>query len=239
MDNSIYITLSKQAAQFRQMEHHANNIANADTVGFQKETMLFTKYLVDDGNRYKMAFAQDIATHRDTRSGGLKMTGERFDVAISGDGYFVTETPLGNRYTRAGNFQMDGNGVLTTPDGFPVLAVGGQRIEFQPEDREVVISEEGFVIVDGEERGQLDVVQFANQQLMEHAGDNAFRTDAPAQPAENFRVLQGVLEQSNVQPVRELTAMMKTSRSVGNTSRLINTMYELQRQTTRTYAQNQ
>lgn len=238
-DNSIYIALSKQMAQFRQMDLHAHNIANATTTGFKGEKMIFTDYLVDDGNYYKNAFAQDIATWRNTREGAMEMTGEKFDVAIQGDGYFMVETPLGVRYTRAGNFNLDGNGILITADGYPVLDAGGARIEFLPEDTGVVISEEGLIQVGAEERGQLGVVRFENEQMLERLNSALYQSDVPPLPAENYRILQGTIESSNVQPVMEMTAMMKTSRSVSSTNKIINAIYELQRQTVRTYTESQ
>src|SRR5262245_12957747 len=137
MDNSVYIILSRQMALFRDFDNTANNMANANTVGFNANRTLFTSYLVQDGPRGKMAFDQDIATYRDTSGGTLRTTGNTFDLAINGEGYFVLDTPLGTRYTRAGNLQVDGAGVLTSAEGYPVMDAGGQQIAFTEEDKNI------------------------------------------------------------------------------------------------------
>lgn len=234
MDNTIYITLSKELGMFRQMDVHANNLANVDTTGFNREAMIFNSYLFDDGNRNKMAFAHDVATVRDTSPGSIKQTGNPLDVAIQGKGYFQIETPLGTRYTRAGNFQIDGEGTLVTADGSPVLDGTGQRIVFEPNDRDVEINSTGAITVKGDERGQIGIVQFDNEQLLDRVTDTYYKSDADPLPAENAQVLQGVLEGSNVQAVTELTSMLKLARSVSSTAKFIETAYDLQRRASTT-----
>src|SRR5689334_8850044 len=111
MDNGLYVAIQRQLALFRDMDVTANNIANANTVGFNSEHMLFNEYLVKDINQKvqnPMAFPNDVATYRDTQTGTMQVTGNALDIAINGKAYFAVETPLGIRYTRAGNFQIDG-----------------------------------------------------------------------------------------------------------------------------------
>lgn len=229
MDNAIYIALSKQAAQFRQMAVISNNLANMNTTGFNRELMVFDDYLVPDAARRKSAFANDIATWRDTKQGSLVTTGNVLDMAIEGDSYFVVDTPQGERYTKAGNFQINPDGILVTQEGYTVQGEGGAPIQFQEEDNNIEVIEEGFILADGEERGQLRLVQFPDSQLLERAGSNLYSSTVPAQVAENTRVLQGVYEGSNVEPVSEITNMIMTSRRVGSTSEMIEGVYDMQR----------
>lgn len=236
VDNAVYVALSRQMAKFRHLEMTANNIANASTVGAQGDAMLFTDYLVSDGERKKIAFTQDISTYRDTKPGEMKATGNPLDVAIQGEGYFVVQTPLGERYTRAGNFRTDAEGTLVTVDGFAVLDEGKQPIQFQPDDQLVVINHAGSVIVDGEERGQLGVFQFENEQKMEKVNGTLLKTDQDALPAENYTVAQGILEGSNISPVNQMTTLVSISRSVGNTAKFIEHMYGMQRKALSAYA---
>lgn len=238
MDNGIYIALSRQMGLFREMDVTANNIANADTTGYTAEKMMFEDYLVKGGEGPKLAFVNDVASYRDTREGAMKVTGNPLDVAIQGPGYFMVQTPLGERYTRAGNFQIDVDGTLVTPDGYPVLDDAGQPIIFAPEDQEITIGEAGNLKVNGEERGNLGVVEFDNPQMLERLNSTLFRSDIPGNPPAESRVLHGVLEGSNVQPVLELTRMIQVSRSVGSTQKLIESQYELQRKASNTWAQN-
>jgi len=236
MDNGIYIALSRELGLFRDMDATANNIANANTAGYNAEHMLFRSYLVKDDPRPRMAFAHDIATFRRTDMGSLRTTGNALDIAIAGPGYFVVETPLGERYTRAGNFQVDGRGVLITPDGYPVLDTAGQRIIFNEDDHDISIGEAGNLKVNGEDRAIIGVVEFGNEQLMERLSSSLFKTDEIPTLTETSRVVQGVLEESNVQPVIELTHMMAISREVSNTAKFIETMYDLQRKASNTLA---
>lgn len=238
MDNGIYIALSRQMGLFREMDVTANNIANADTTGYTAEKMMFEDYLVKGGEGPKLAFVNDVSSYRDTREGAMKVTGNPLDVAIQGPGYFMVQTPLGERYTRAGNFQIDVDGTLVTPDGYPVLDDAGQPIIFAPEDQEITIGEAGNLKVNGEERGNLGVVEFDNPQMLERLNSTLFRSDIPGNPPAESRVLHGVLEGSNVQPVLELTRMIQVSRSVGSTQKLIESQYELQRKASNTWAQN-
>jgi flagellar basal-body rod protein FlgF len=235
MDNGIYIALSRQTALFRDLNVTANNVANVNTSGYQAEEMMFTDYLVNDGNKHKMAFTQDISSYRDTRAGGMHITGNALDVAIQGEGYFTVQTPQGNRYTRSGNFQLDGQGVMVTQDGFPVLDTGNQQIQFEEEDREIKVLSTGAIVVNGEERSSLAVVKFANDQELERLNSTLYSSKTPPQPADTAVVVNGVLENSNVQPVVELVKLTELSRSSTNTAKLIEVMYDLQRKASSTW----
>jgi flagellar basal-body rod protein FlgF len=239
MDNSIYVMLSRQTALFRKMESVANNVANMNTTGFQAEKTMFNDYLVDNGQHRKIAFTEDTASYHDTVEGPLDATGNPLDVAIRGEGFFVVQTPAGNRYTRAGNLQLDGQGTLTTAAGYPVLDEGGQPLQFNPDDSVVSIGENGSVVVNGEERGRLNVVNFDNTQDMVQEGNTLYKTDQTPAAAANSRVLQGVLEKSNVEGIREVVDLTEVNRSSGNTSKFIEVMYDLQRKANNVYAQQQ
>lgn len=243
MDNSIYIALSRQLTLFRDMDVTANNLANADTPGFNAEKMMFTNYLVDDGNRHKMAFTQDISSYRNTQTGPMQVTGNPFDLAISGPGYFAVETSLGTRYTKAGHFTIGQEGMLMTPAGNPVLDADGQRIFMEETDRDITVGNNGVVTAttpagDIEERGQIGLFEFDDEQEMERLSNQLYRTDQQALEPIESRILQGTLERSNVSPIEELIRTTKLSRSVTSTAKFIEVMYDLQRKTSNTYARD-
>lgn len=240
MDNSIYITLSRQLALFRDMDVTSNNIANTNTTGFNAEHMLFNAYLTKDVSQRKenpMAFDYDIATYRDITGGPIHATGNQLDLAIQGNGFFSVDTPLGKRYTRAGNFQVDGNGTLVTAEGNAVFDTNGQRITFPPEAENIKIGEAGNVSVNGEEFTNIAIYQFENPQLLERLNGALFRSEIDPQIATQAKVVQGALEGSNVQSVVELTHMIDVSRSVASTAKFIETMYDMQRKAANTWAQ--
>lgn len=241
MDNGVYIALSRQIGLFNDMAVLANNVANVNTTGYQAEELSFRQYLAKDGNlspqSKTMAFAQDVETYRDTTPGSFKTTENPLDLAIAGDGYFAVETPLGTRYTRTGNFQIDNTGALVDQSGNPVLDNAGQRIIFEENDRNVLIGEAGNIKVDGAERAVLGVYKFDNPKLLERTNSTLFKAEVTPTIAEKARVNQGVLESSNVQAVREMTHMIDVSRAVNGTAKLIETYYDLQRRTGTTLAQ--
>lgn len=241
MDNSIYVTLSRQLALFRDMAATANNIANTNTTGFESEHMLFNSYLTKDVNqkdRNPMAFAYDISTYRDTSTGPIRATGNPLDLAIQGQAYFAVQTPLGKRYTRAGNFQVDGDGVITTSEGYPLLNSTDQVIRLPTDARDIKVGEAGNITVNGEQLADVGLYQFDNPQLLERLSGALFKSEIDPAEATGARVVQGSLEGANVQSVIELTHMMDVSRAVGSTSKFIETMYDLQRKAANAWAQS-
>ena len=238
MDNSIYIALSRQTALFRDLESSANNIANANTTGYNSEKVIFSPYLVKDGKRTD-AYANDITSYRDTATGPIKLTGNPFDLAITGSGYFQVQTPQGNRYTKAGGFQLDTQGTIVTASGFPVLGKSGGPVVIPSTAKDVVINGAGEVVVDGQQAGQIGLFEFKNEQAMKRVGNSMYSSEEPAQQSLNSRIAQGALEGSNVNPVSELVRVQELSRSVTSTAKFISSMFELQRKAATAYSRNQ
>lgn len=238
MDNGIYIAASRQIALFRDMDTTANNIANLSTIGYQGEHMVFDKYLVDDHVGSKMNFANDIATYRNTQQGTIKITDNPLDLAINGKGYFAVETPLGNRYTRSGNFQINQQGTLVSIEGYPVLNNGNQQITFDADAQNIEVKSNGAIYVNGEEFALMQFVHFENDQLMERAGAKYYISEsAPIEIIDEGAIAQGALENSNVAAVQELTHMIKLSKATSSTAKYIEVMYDLQRRNTQTWTQ--
>lgn len=237
MDSSIYIALSRQMAQFEDMTMTANNIANVNTPGYSAQKMVFSQYLIDNGQTGKKdAYANTPSSYRDTTTGSINSTGNPLDLAISGPGYFQVETPLGKRFTKAGNFQLDATGILVNSSGYPVLGADGGQITVPPGTRKIEINGAGQLAADGRTIGQVGVVEFQNEQALNRLGNSLYDSKEAPQAAVRARVLQGALEQSNVNGVTELVRVMEISRSVGNTAKFIETMYDLERRTSSTLA---
>lgn len=237
MDTGIYVALSKQIGIFRDMEVTANNIANADTTGYQAEKLIFKDYLVPSTKQeQKVSFSNDIHTFRETEQGTLKTTGSPLDAAIQGDGYFTIQTPLGMRYTRDGNFRIDQDGMLVSKEGFRVMDESSQPVQFDELDRVIQIREDGTVNVDENDRATLKIVKFDNEQLLQRVGNTLYSSDAPAKPATEFKVINGTLERSNVQAFSALTHLLYVTRSATDSANFINTMYTLERKASDTLA---
>jgi flagellar basal-body rod protein FlgF len=207
--------LSRLGAQLRSTQVLANNLANADTPGFRAERAVFAEFLqppraagkaAAPGDR-GAAYAIDRATWRDTAAGSIATTGNPFDLALKGDGFFAVETPRGERYTRAGRFALAGDGKLTDAEGNAVLDARGTPIVLGPNDTRIEVRGDGSVHSENGPVGQLRVVRFADPQKLKAEGARLFASDEPGVAAERPGVVQGAVEGSNVQPVVEITTL--------------------------------
>lgn len=233
MENSIYVGLSRQVALRAHMDIVANNVANMNTPGFRGQNMVFTEFLSKpDGYRKvqePVSMVLDYGHYQNTAPGPMKQTGNPLDVALQGPGWLGVQTPEGVQYTRAGNFQMNVNGELVTGSGLLVAGEGGATITIPKDAREIRIAEDGTVSTDQGPVGRLMVVEFENDQFLEATGNGLYKTDQAANPVQNTRVMQGLLEGSNVQPVLEMTRMIDVLRSYQNTQRILQSEHDRER----------
>ncbi|MBM3565644.1 MAG: flagellar basal-body rod protein FlgF [Alphaproteobacteria bacterium] len=225
METTSMIALSRQSGLRRQMEVIANNIANVNTTGFKGEKMMFVDHVIrsKSGERTlpeKFHFTRDVATVRDITDGEIQSTGNALDVAINGAGYFVVQTPEGERYTRNGRFQLDQSGRLVTQQGHAVLSDGG-AITFGQRDQTIDIAADGTISAESGRLGKLRVVTFDNEMRLRQSGDTLLRTDDAPRNAEKPRVVQGAIEGSNIKPVIEITHMIEVQRSYESLARFI------------------
>lgn len=235
MPNTIFAGLSQQVAVQRQLGIVANNIANANTPGYKAQNMVFSEYVKEASSRVEteggpgLSLVLDYGHYQTTTQGSIEQTGNTFDVALEGDGYFGVQTADGQRYTRAGNFRVNGIGELVTASGDLVSGQGGGAITIPVEAREVKIGRDGSISTDQGQVGQIMVVEFENQQELEAVGNGLYNTEAQGTPALNTIVLQGALEGSNVEPVIEVTRMIELMRGFQRTQSMIQTEHERER----------
>jgi flagellar basal-body rod protein FlgF len=218
MENTTFVALSRQAVLRRQMDVIANNIANMNTHGYKGEKMMFVDHLVrsrggDSLLGEKVAYVRDVAQFRDVTPGQMEQTHNPLDLALRGKGYFVVETPDGERYTRDGRFQLDQSGQLVTANGFPVLSDNGQPFFFAPNDGDISIAHDGTVSTSNGPIGRIGVVLFDDEQALKRAAGGLYATDQTATPADDPSVAQGYLESSNIEPVTEMARMIDVNRA--------------------------
>lgn len=227
MENAGYIALSRQMTLRREMDVIANNMANLNTPAYKGESMLFVEYLETTDSGEKMSFVQDIALVRNLTEGQMTATDNPLDTAISGDGYYEIETPLGPRYTRSGAFRLNADNELVTVNGDKVLDDGGNPIVLPPNSRDVTITRDGTVETDQGPAGTIGLVRFEDEQRLTKMANGLYDADGQdALPAEGAEVVQGMVEQSNVAGIIELTKMIKTVRSYSSTGRMVNDEHE-------------
>jgi len=220
--SDLYIAASGAVARMRQLDVLANDLANAETPGFKRQTPVFEAVLqsalVDgDGHRQPGAPGRSFVGAADLRTdlspGPVKRTGRPLDVAIQGEGFLVVETPRGERYTRAGALEIRPDRVLSTPDGLPVLGEGGPLVVGTPGTQ---IGPDGSLRTpDGQVLGRLRVVEFdaPGRLTREGAGLFAAPEDEVPRDVERPAFLPGSLEGSNVDPVAAMARLVVLQRA--------------------------
>jgi flagellar basal-body rod protein FlgF len=214
MSNSISALLSKQVGLRRHVDVIAHNLANVSTTGFRREDLVFATHVEHlDLPGGSLALAKVGSTKTDLRPGGLESTGNPFDFAIEGEGFFAVETAAGVRYTRNGRFSTNQLGELVTTAGLQVLDDGGAPIVIPGTVAEISLSADGTLSTsEGVPLGVLGVRALPAGFLQREA-DGLFATEVEPEPAADARVVQGFLEASNVNAVQELTDLIEVQRA--------------------------
>lgn len=218
MDNTTNIALSRLVAQSRNMDVIAGNLANMSTPGYRAERVIFADWLAPrtgsgtpPGGR-QIAFTQDRATYRDRAEGTLTHTGNPLDLALSGDGYFTVATANGTRLTRAGRFTLQADGTIADEAGNALLDVNNQKLSVAPSDTVLTVAADGAISSQNGPIGKIAVVTPSDPNRMTAEGSRLFRADVPTTPVTAPKLVQGAVEDSNVQPTAELVRMMSTER---------------------------
>lgn len=210
MDNAGYTTLTRQAGLLREMQTVANNLANLSTTGFRKEGVIFAEHIKAlDGDEGSLSMATASVRLTMQQQGTLTQTNGDFDFAIEGDGFFMIETPEGQQLTRAGSFTPNGEGELVTPDGYRLLDGGGSPIFIPPDARSISVSSDGTLSADGVPQTQISLFTPADPTDLTRQNGVRFQVDGDVLPVENSAIMQGFVEDSNVNPVIEIARMIE------------------------------
>lgn len=244
MSKGIFTAVSGAMAQSAKLDTVANNLANVNTTGFKRDGQLFREYLTSYNKEPGAIEAPRVAatidsfyalnggdksyvdldgSYSDFSQGTIRQTGNKLDFAIEGDALFEVATPDGLRFTRAGNFSVDGDGRLITKQGYPVQRQGGGEFRFTTTD--ISISSNGEVFDGGQSLGQLALTTIGNKDALSKQGASLFALrdalDARASQAPDAKVHQGSLEGSNVNVIREMTDMIAATRTFESTQKAI------------------
>jgi flagellar basal-body rod protein FlgF len=240
MDNANYVALSRQITLQRELDISANNLANMNTTGYKFEELLVNAEpgapAVNDPIRTPANFAYDNGVGRNFGQGTMNQTGAPLDLALNGEGTFFTVTGKNGQpaYTRDGAFTMNGDGTLVTAQGYEVLGDGGP-ITLDPKKGEPVISADGIITQNyqgqAERVGKLSVVRIANMSDLSKNGDSTYSltSNATAIPATDASVRQGFLEASNVNPMTEITNLVRINRAYTTLANIVDQNSQLNR----------
>ncbi|HVV34844.1 MAG TPA: flagellar basal-body rod protein FlgF [Vitreimonas sp.] len=243
MDNAQLLGLQTQRVLQRRLDVAANNLANVNTTGFKADTLVLeeaddTDAHTDD-NPSDIRFVRDLGVTRDMHQGDIAHTGNPFDVAIQGDGFFMVQGPNGQTmYTRDGAFTLSSDGQLQTSDGYAVLNSGGAPIQIDTtEDATPTIGRDGAIIAAGVEVGRIGVANFAAPGALSKVGDNLWEAHNNASAPFDGVLIQGALENSNVRPVVELTRLIEISRAYQSAANIVSGTDDLRRRAIQTLGQ--
>lgn len=222
MIRGLYTASSGMQSSMRRQEVISNNLANLNTTGYKKKTTINKAFPEEMINRIdsesneigKLGGGTAVdEVNTDHSTGKFKQTGNKMDWAIKGEGFFVVQTPQGQRYTRNGNFTIDNQNRVVTQQGYPVRGENG-FLEV-PESGSDITIDSNTLRANGQQVGQIQIQSFGDKSGLVKEGENLFRRTPQAGNQFNAegRVQQGFVEGSNVNPVEEMTKMIQNSRT--------------------------
>jgi len=215
MQTGLSVSLSSQLALDRRMTTLADNVANATTVGFRATEVKFNE-LVSNQKIADVAFVSEGREFLSTRHGGLTETGGTLDFAIKGDAWFQIETPAGPTLTRDGRFMLTEAGELVTLNGYPVLDPGGAPIQLDGENGPIALSADGQLNQNGQPVAALGIFSADLSGGFIRAGNSGIVTTLPPEPVVDrvdAGVIQGYVEESNVNAIGEMTQLIQVTRA--------------------------
>lgn len=212
MDAAGYTALTRQSGLMREMQVVANNIANLSTNGFRREGMVFSEHVARMDTGPSLSMANGNARHVDLSQAGISKTGGTFDFAIQGEGFFLVETPDGERLTRAGSFTPSPAGELVTPEGYRLLDQGGGPVFVPSGAGAVALSQDGTLSANGAPLARVGLWRPSDPLSLQHQAGTMFSA-AEMEPAEGGVLMHGYLEDSNVEPVSEIARMIEVQRA--------------------------
>lgn len=212
MGASDYVTLSRQSGLLSEMRIVANNIANAATTGYRQEGLVFSEFVRAAEGQPSISMTRAQVRNTSMAQGAMNQTNGPYDVAIEGDGFFMVETPNGERLTRAGSFTPNADGDLVTMDGYRVLDAGGAPVFVPGGTTDIKIARDGTISTGGRVLGQIGLYQPLDPTDLVREDGVMFRAEAGADPVTEPSMLQGFLEGSNVDPILQVARMVDIQR---------------------------
>lgn len=247
MVRGLYAAWTGMVNEQKRLDVISNNMANSNTTGYKKQNVTSQSFddefavRINDNNRdttsrypigYMNLGVKIGETYLDFSQGSLRETGNTYDLALSGDGFFTIQTTnkqgeTTTKYTRDGSFTVNTEGYLVTKDGDYVLDTNGERIQIPGAQtaQNVAFDQNGNITVDGQQIATLGLASFENPQALLIYGENMFdATEAAGLQASNATVLQGYLEMSNTNVIEEMVDMITITRAYEAGQKMIQTV---------------
>lgn len=235
MIKGLYSAASGMMLGLVRMDALSNNLANVNTCGFKKDIVVSTAFpdmlmsrLEKQENGASGSYQQigKLGTGAcaglqtsDFSQGNMKRTDNPLDIALANSSYFVVETANGERFTRNGQFKLDGTGLLTDQSGNPVMDINNEQIIVEGDFQ---VDKQGNISVNGEELSTFKIVSFADQtNAMTKMGNSLWQSNTPYTEDANPQVLQNYVEDSNVNAISEMIEMIKVTRAYESLQKIV------------------
>jgi flagellar basal-body rod protein FlgF len=223
VQTGLYVSLSAQIALRKRIDTIAGNVANMNTVGFRASEVKFEALLEKAGSN-NVAYSSTGAEFISRRNGGMVKTDNPLDIAIQGDGWFAIKTPAGTAYTRDGRLNLSETGTLQNINGYPMLDAGGTPIVIDPSAGAPMIASDGMITQNGAQVGAVGLFSIDPGAKLARTSSGGLIPDKPATPVLDFTsngVAQGFVENSNVNPVMEMTKLIMVSHAFDSVSNMV------------------
>jgi len=250
MHEGLIIAASGGIKQQVKMDVLANNLANLNNAGFKSDSVIFREIMppFKEGSSFEasknallppndsnetVAYVTVDTLYTNHSQGIFHKTDNPLDLALEGEGYFEVNTPQGLRYTRNGSFRMDTENYIVTQDGNYILDDNKQKIKIEDNGGLIDIGPDGTITVGNgfgnEVKQKIGLVKFEDPQVLAKEGNGLYKImDNEVNPldADQIRVVQGSLEQSNVNSIEEMTKMITTIRAFEAYQKVIQSLDE-------------
>ena len=246
MINGFYDAAGAMVTQFNRLNVISNNLANVNTAGFKQDDIIIGEYeKLFSTKRDKLPLENNtkeaakflnrninkvpivVEEYTNYSIGDMQKTSNPLDIALKQkDSFFVIDFN-GEKLTRAGNFNLDSNGYLVTKEGYKVLDNKNRPIQIPPGAKNIRIDENANIYVDQEKIATLKIVSINNLKTLQKVGNSMWKFNPNrAKIITTNTTLQGFLEKSNVNPVKEMTNLIETNRLVEQYQKVMSTFMD-------------
>lgn len=230
----VYIVSSHMIGQRQKMNMIADNVANSNTSGYKKLGMSFDEIVSRQQTEVAGSFVSKGSMHYDFSQGGMTRTEGKLDMAIQGAGFFAIDRAGQTHYTRNGHFSLNANGELITDAGDFVLDNNGGPIAIPAESSTLTITKDGLISNQNGPIANIGIYEVADVQNLVRTGAHGYIYEGE-QPiiSETAAVVQGYLENSNINSIEETVNMTEVNRAYQSSSRLVSSIEELEQRVVR------
>ncbi len=212
----MYVAISGQIAQQKRMDTVAQNIANSTTTGYRRDAVQFDAVLSGTDRDSIVAYASRGETVISQAQGAVIKTDNPLDIAVRGTAWLSYLGPDGQVFTRDGRMQITANGELMTITGHQILDAGGGPMQLDPNGGPPTIAADGTITQNGRQLGAIGLFTIPTNAKLLRAADSGVVPNVPAEATLDFSkngIVQGHLENANIQPVLEMTRLIEIQRT--------------------------